>query len=95
MLWTPGLKPLVVQAAVRELPVPVTATAPQPVIVVPPSVKFTAPVGATPLTVAVRVRLVPAVDGLWELTKVVVEPGLLTTCDSGALLDAAFALSPP
>ena len=38
---------------------------------VPPSLKFTLPVGALPVTVAVNVTLAPAVDGLSELASVV------------------------
>ena len=44
-----------------------SATAPQPVIVLPPSVNATLPVGAVPVTVAVKVTLVPTTDGLAEL----------------------------
>ena len=40
-------------AAVRTLPEPVKVTAEQPAIDVPPSLKFTLPVGAAPVTVAV------------------------------------------
>ena len=46
-----------------------SATAPQPVIVLPPSVKATLPVGAVPVTVAVKVTLVPTTDGLAELAQ--------------------------
>ncbi len=45
------------QAAVRALPLPASATAPQPVIVVPPLVKLTVPVGEMPVTVAVKTTL--------------------------------------
>ncbi len=72
MLCVPPLKALVVQAAVRLLPLPAKATAEQPLIVLPPSVKATDPVGAVPLTVAVKVTFAPTVDGLSELASVVV-----------------------
>jgi hypothetical protein len=58
------------------LPAPLNATAAQPLIDVPPSVKLTLPVGFVPLTVAVNVTVVPTVAGLAELaTIVVVGPG--------------------
>jgi hypothetical protein len=85
---------LVVQAAVLLLPLPARATALQPVIEVPPSVKLTAPVGPTPLTVAANVTFAPPVDGFKELATPVVLAALLTTCDSAALLDAALPASP-
>src|SRR6266446_1371794 len=72
MLWVPVLKPLVLHAAVRVLPAPVSATAPHPLMVVPPSVKLTLPVGAVPVTDAVKVTLVPTVEGFNELDTVVV-----------------------
>ena len=79
MLWLPSARLLVVHAAVRELPMPLTADAAQPLIEVPPSLKFTLPVGAVPTTVAVKVTLVPTVDGLTELASVVVAVVGLTT----------------
>jgi hypothetical protein len=54
------------------LVLPTSATAPQPAIAVPASVKATAPVGDAPLTVAVNVTLAPATDGFGELASVVV-----------------------
>ena len=74
MLWAPAARPAVEQAAVPVLPLPMRATAPQPVIDVPPSLKLTLPVGALPATVAVNVTLAPRLDGLAELTSVVVTP---------------------
>ena len=65
--------------AVRLLPDPVTATAAQPEIELPPSVKLTLPVGAKPLTVAVKVTLAPAIDGLDELDMAVLVVALFTT----------------
>ena len=54
------------------MPVPVSATALQPEIEVPPSRKFTVPVGLVPVAVAVKVTFAPTVDGLAELLRVVV-----------------------
>ena len=85
---------LVAQAAVRMLPEPVSATAEHEAIEVAPSLKFTVPVGALPLTVAVKVTLVPKVDGVNELPIPVVLVTLLTVWESAALLDVAFAASP-
>ncbi len=57
-------------------PEPLSATPPQPVIVLPPSEKATVPARLGPgVTVAVKVTLWPTVEGLPEvLTVVVVEP---------------------
>jgi hypothetical protein len=68
----PALNATVLHAAVRVLPAPVSATVPQPLMVVPPSVKFTLPVGAIPATDAVKVTLAPTVDGFNELDSVVI-----------------------
>ena len=78
------------------MPMPVTADAAQPLIDVPPSLKFTLPVGAVPLTVAVNVTLAPDVDGLSELATAVVLVVIpwFTTCDNGPLLDPALPASP-
>ena len=81
-------------AAVRELPVPASATALQPEIEVPPSVKFIVPVGLVPATVALKVTLAPTVDGLTELASVVVVWLILTTCDSAALVEPELLASP-
>src|ERR1051326_2812843 len=75
MLCVPWLKVLVVHAAVRTLPLPVSATALQPPSALPPSVKATLSVGLVPLTVAVKVTLAPTVDGLSELASVVLDGG--------------------
>ena len=72
-----------------------SATAPQPVIVLPPSVKATLPVGAVPVTVAVKVTLVPTTDGLVELASEVPLDAVLTTCASALLVEPALAESPP
>ena len=76
MLCTPTLSALVAQTAVRVFPEPVSAIAPQFAIVVPPSVKLTVPVGATPATAAVKDTVDPTVAMLLdELTVVVVDVG--------------------
>ncbi len=72
MLWLPVARLLVAQVAVRLLPEPVSATALQLLIALTPSAKLTVPPGALPVTVAVKVTLIPAVDGLSELASVVV-----------------------
>jgi hypothetical protein len=95
MLCAPMASALVVHAAVRVLPAPVKATAAQPLIELPPSVKLTLPVGLKPVTEAVKVRGAANAAGLTELERVVVLVALLTTCDSAPLVDAAFVASPP
>src|SRR5881397_2637418 len=72
MLCVPAASVLVVHAAVRLLPLPASATAEQPAIELPPSLKLTDPVGFAPVTVAVKVTLLPTVDGFKELPSVVV-----------------------
>ena len=72
MLCVPWVRLLVLHVAILELAAPAgSAIALQPVIVVPPSVKATGPVGAVPATVAVNVTLAPTSDGLPELDSVV------------------------
>src|SRR5437667_12041138 len=72
MLCAPAASALVVHTAVRLLPLPANATAEQPAIDVPPSLKLTDPVGLVPVTVAVKVTLLPTVEGFAELVSVVV-----------------------
>jgi hypothetical protein len=91
----PAARPLVLQPAVFVLPLPESATAAHPPIVLPPSVKATLPVGALPVTVAVKVTFVPAVDGLSELTRLVVLAALFTVWVSALLVEPALAPSPP
>src|SRR5258706_3724138 len=86
-------RPIVEHGAVRVLPLPVNATAEQPVIEMPPSVKLTLPVGARPVTDAVNVTLAPESDGFAELATVVAV-AVLTTCDSVALVETALVASP-
>ena len=71
MLCVPMPRPLLLHVAVRELPLPDNAAVEQPASGVPPSVKLTLPVGAVPLTVAVKVTPVPTTAGLAELDTVV------------------------
>ena len=54
------------------MPLPVRATAEQPLIELAPSLKLTVPVGDVPVTVAVNVTLAPTFDGLAELVREVV-----------------------
>jgi len=94
MLRTPTTRALVVHAAVRVFPVPASATAEQPLMELLPSLKFTVPVGNAPLTVALNVTLPPTVDGVREVTMLVVLIALLIVCESAELLEAVFAASP-
>src|SRR6266446_10870415 len=97
MLCVPTERLLVLQTAVLLLPEPVSATALHPASGAPPSAaKLTLPVGFVPATVAVNVTVVPTIAGLAELaTIVVVVATAVMTCDSGELLEAALAASPP
>jgi len=95
MLRTPAARPLVVHAAVRVAPLPVRATAEQPLIETVPSLNVTVPVGATPLTVAVKVTLEPTIDGVCEVTTPVVVTALLIVCVSVELVTPVFDASPP
>jgi hypothetical protein len=94
MLWVPAASAFVLHAAVRVFPDPVSATPAQPAMLVPPSLKFTDPDGALPVMAAVKVMLVPTIDGLAELATLVVDAGVLTICDSAELLEGAFEASP-
>ncbi len=96
MLCAPTLRLLVLQVAVLLLAAPAgNATALQPPIALPPSVKATLPVGAVPVTVAVNVTMAPISDGVPELESVVPVPDVFTTCDTVALVDPLFPASPP
>ena len=97
MLCVAAVSALVLHAAVLLLPLPASAMALQPLIELPPSLKLTLPVGLLPATVAVKVTLVPTVDGFFELASVVVVgtgATELTVCDSAALVEAALPVSP-
>jgi hypothetical protein len=87
----PAASAEVVHTAVRLLPLPLTLAPAQ--IVTAFAVNETVPVGATPVTVAVKLTLAPTVDGLSELTTLVVD-GVFTVCDRGELLDARLPASP-
>lgn len=87
-------------AGVVQVATPVielTATAPQPVIVVPPCSKFTVPfAGKTPLpalptlTVAVKVTVLPAIDGFAEEVRtVVVVAELIVSAAADVVLELA------
>ena len=71
MLWLPTVRLLLLQVAVLGLPT-TSALVAQPAIDVPPSVKLTLPLGLAPLTVAVKVTVVPNVTGLPEVASAVV-----------------------
>jgi hypothetical protein len=86
---------LVAHCAVLLLPLPLSCWAEQPGIEDAPSVKLTLPTGAAPVTVAVKVTLAPTFDGLAELAIDVLLGVLLTTWDSGPLVEAALPASPP
>ena len=98
MLCTAAVRVLVVHAAVRLLPLPVTATAEQAPIDVAPSLKLTVPVGFAPVTVAVKATFVPRFDGLEELISVVVvavPPEVVTlTVSALALAPVTMTLMP-
>ena len=94
MLCVPTLSALVAQAAVRTLPLPVRETAEQPESELAPSLKLTVPVGALPVTVAVKVTLVPAVDGVSEVANPLVLVAWLMVWVSVALPDEALEPSP-
>src|SRR5215471_8017935 len=73
MLWVPAVKELVLHVAFFVFAAPAgSATPPQPPMVVPPSVNATVPVGADPVTVAVKVTPTPTSEGFAELASVVV-----------------------
>src|SRR5256885_417040 len=94
MEWVPWLSVLVLHCAVRTLPEPVSATAPQPVIELPPSVKLTLPVGLAPVNDALKVTLAPTVDGLSDLDNVVELGALFTTCEKAVLVEPLLVASP-
>ena len=94
MLWEPIPKALVAHAAERVLPLPTIATAAQPGIDAPPSVKFTLPVGNDPPTVAVNEMLAPTMDGFADEARLVALTSF-TLCDNVPLVEAVFPASPP
>ena len=94
MLRTPVARALVVHAAVRVLPAPASGTVAQVLIELVPSLKLTVPVGAAPVTVAVKVTLAPKIDGVPEVTTPVALIALLIVCESALLFEALFPTSP-
>ena len=94
MLCVVAVSVLVLQAAVLLLPLPASATALQPLIELAPSLKLTLPVGLLPATVAVKVTLLPTVDGFFELATVVVLVALFTTCERMTLLEGLLPAPP-
>ena len=70
--YVPADSALVEQAAVRTLPEPTSATALQEDNAVPLFLNATLPVGDEPVTVAVKVTVVPATTGLAEDAREVV-----------------------
>ena len=95
MLCVPAARVLVVHVAEAVLPVPLTATAAQPEIELPPSVKLSVPVGLKPVTDPVNVTGAANAAGLAELDRVVVLVAMLTSWDSVELVDPALFASPP
>ena len=81
--------------AVRVFPDPVRAIAEQPLIEFAPSWKFTAPVGALPLTVAVKLTVAPIVEGVSEVVSTIALLAWLTACDSVELTELVLLASPP
>ena len=95
MLCVPTARPAVLHAAVLLLALPAgSTTALQPLSVVPSALNTTVPVGAVPVTVAVKVTLAPATDGLAELATAVPLPAALTTCANAGLVEPLLLLSP-
>ena len=94
MLRVPAASADVEHCAVRVLPAPASATAPQPAIVAPSTVKLTVPVGATPATLAVNVTDAPTTDGLAELAMPVVDTALFTVCESVDEVEPLWLASP-
>src|SRR5438477_11602912 len=94
MLCVPTASALVLQLAVRMLPLPPTDAAEHPATDVPPSKKLTLPVGALPVTVAVNVAVVPTDDGVREVAMPTVLATLLTVWESAGLLEGPLLASP-
>ena len=96
MLWKPTLSPALLHVAVLLFAAPAgNATALQPEIALPPSVNATLPVGAVPVTVAVKVTLLPTTDGLAELANAAALVALFTVCVSALLAEPLLPASPP
>jgi len=95
MLCVPTVSALEAQVAVRTLPLPVRETAEQPESELAPSLKLMVPVGALPVTVAVKVTLEPTVEGVNEVARVVALAPLETVCVSVELCEVLLLASPP
>src|SRR6266446_3557857 len=96
MLCVPAARRVLLQVAVLVLALPVgSANARQPLSVAPSAVKATLPVGALPITVAVKRTLLRTSDGLAELARPVVLAVLLSTCSRMAPAEPALVESPP
>ena len=96
-LCVPTASELIEHTAERELPLPVTATAPHPASDTAPSLKLTVPVGALPVTVAVKTTVTPLAAGFGALPRAVEEtvgPAGLTTCERMPLADDVLPASP-
>ena len=95
MLCGPAARLVVLHVVVLLFVLPEgSATALQPLSVAPAALNTTLPVGAVPVTVAVKVTLVPATDGLTELATAVPLTAELTTCTNAALVEPLLLLSP-
>jgi hypothetical protein len=98
MLWVPVARVDVAQLVVRMLPLPASATAEQPLIEAPPSLKLIVPVGLLPVTVAVKVTVAPLFEGLSELANVVlvavVPPFVTLTVTALALAPVTMMFTP-
>src|SRR5579884_359417 len=97
MLWLPRVKLEVVQVAWAE---PFSVCAPQPVMVVAPSLKLTVPVGVPEpgtetLTVAVKVTDWPTTEGLADELRLVDVPAWFTVWVRVALVLVVKLVSPP
>src|SRR5437867_4459692 len=95
MLWLPTLKVDVAHVATPAA----SACAPQPVIELAPSLKFTVPLGvpapgAVAVTVAVNVTLCPNTAGFPDEVRAVLVLAWLTTCDTAELVLVAKFVSP-
>jgi hypothetical protein len=81
--------------AERVFPEPESATAEQPLIETPASLKLIVPVGLLPVTEAVKVTLLPTVEGLAELASTVLLVALFTVWVTALLVEAPLLASPP
>ena len=95
MLYTPEARLVVLHVVVLLFALPKgSATALQPLSVAPSALNPTVPIGAVPVTVAVKVTPVPATDGFAELATTVPLTAALTTCTNAGLVEPLLLLSP-